>query len=744
MKTYQKILISVGAVFLSLLLGFFVFYLCVTSGDNLDDEKLRFSLRSVRVLDKDGKELQIHSSKTVQTVSIEGLKPATKYAFVDTEDKRFYTHDGFDYRRILKAALTNLKRGSFSQGASTISQQLVKNTHLTQEKTLKRKLREFKLTKQLEKRYQKERILEKYLNTIYFGHSCFGISSASEFYFDKPPADLTISESAILAGLVRSPNNYSPFKNPDACKKRRNLVLSLMKQQGHLTDEEYQKALLEPLPTQSETDAYSSERFLSETIDELENIFSVLGYTLSGDITVYTAFDKDLQEKLEKLSLDRSTDLILSVLDRESMLYKGYFGSVKAIKRLPGSLLKPLLVYAPAMEEGNLVPATPILDEKTDFSGYTPQNYNDVYHGYVSAREALSKSLNVPAVKVLSGTGVKKSISYLSKMGLPVQEEDCTLALALGGMKEGFSLKDLQCGYATLCNGGIFQKGSFISKIDLSKKTIYEKPKEKTRVFSKETAYLTTDVLKTATSEGTAKKLRSLPFPIAAKTGTAGSVKTNTDAYCLTYTTKDVVGVWLGNANGSSINELGGGQPTNLAYHINEYLYNDYTSKGVEITDFKKPKNVTFVSIDKREYLKSQKLLLADPLCPIDEKFQELFPKALLPRKSSTTYSNPTVLPPTVSLESGKVILSVEKTDLYDFIIEREDEKEKKTVFSGRLNGTFTDFSIEKGKTYIYTVTPVYMNKKGTPVKSKKLTTKGLDSTQNKPPEILDKDWWKE
>lgn len=744
MKTYQKILISVGAVFLALFLGFFIFYLCVTSGDNLDDEKLCFSLRSVRILDKDGKEIQIHSSKNVKTVSIDGLKTATKQAFVDTEDKRFYTHDGFDYRRIFKAALTNLKRGSFSQGASTISQQLVKNTHLTQEKTLKRKLREFKLTKQLEKRYAKERILEKYLNTIYFGHSCFGISSASEFYFDKPPTDLTISESAILAGLVRSPNNYSPFKNPDACKKRRNLVLSLMKRQGHLTSEEYQKALLEPLPIQKEKDTYSSERFLSETIDELENTLSALGYTLSGKITVYTAFDKGLQEKLEKLSLDSSSDLILSVLDRESMLYKSYFGTVKAIKRLPGSLLKPLLVYAPAMEEGNLVPATPILDEKTDFSGYSPQNYNDVYHGYVSAREALSKSLNVPAVKVLSGTGVKKSVSYLNKMRLNVPEEDCTLALALGGMKEGFSLKDLQSGYATLCNDGNFQKGSFISKIELDNKRIYEKPKEKTRVFSKETAYLITDVLKTAAKEGTAKKLRSLPFPIAAKTGTAGSIKSNTDAYCLTYTTKDVVGVWLGNANGVPIDEVGGGQPTNLAYQINEYLYKDYSSKDVQISDFKKPKGVISASIDKREYLKSQKLLLSDPLSPLNEQFQELFPKSLLPRKSSTIYSNPSVLEPTVWLENNKVILKIEKTDLYDFIIEREDEKEKKTVFSGRLNGTFTDFSIEKGKTYIYTVTPVYMNKKGTPVKSKKLTTKGIDNTQNKPPEILDKDWWKE
>lgn len=744
MKTYQKILLTLTCVILALFIGFFTYYFYVTGKDRLDGEKLSVSYRNVVILDKEGEEVQNGSlSALKKTASIRELSDKTKQAFIAVEDKRFYKHHGFDYKRMVKAALTNLKKGSFSQGASTISQQLIKNTHLSQEKTLSRKLREFKLTRRLEKNYTKEQILEKYLNTIYFGHSCFGIQSASEFYFGKEPSALTIAESAILAGLVRSPNNYSPFKRPLECEKRRNVVLSLMKSQNLLTNDEYQAAILEPLPKRKSISGSENEKFLSAAFDELEDIAQEKGFSIAGEITVYTALDKKLQEKIEQTArLVRDCDVCISALDTKTRLFKGYYSTVGNIRRAPASLIKPLLVYAPALEEEILSPATPILDERTNFSGYSPKNYDDAYRGYVSVRECLSKSLNVPAVKILNQTGVKKSVSYLEKMNLKIDEDDYSLALALGGMKEGFTLNQLLGGYATLANGGTYANCGFIEKILLGKKVVYEKSKEETTVFSPSTAYLTTDILKTAALDGTAKKLRSLNIPIAAKTGTAGIDGDNKDAYSISYTTKDVLGVWLGNASYKPIPHTGGGMPTNLLLSINEYLCEDYLRKDEKIFDFEQPNEVVRITLDKEAYLSSQNLLLADPASPKTKTFSELFQKNLAPTKSSKQYSAPTVSTPIVFYENGKIILKIEKTSVYDFLIERTDGKEKKTVFSGRLNGDFIDEDIQENKTYIYTITPIFINNKGTPVITPKISTKNEKDAQKPPPDIVYEEWW--
>ena len=198
------------------------YYLAMTKDAALDPEKLILSENNLLVYDCEGDFVENVSAFAIkQTAKIENIPLRTQLAFVNTEDKRFYEHDGFDVKRIAKAAWNNLKTCSFKEGASTISQQLIKNTHLSQEKTVKRKLQEWKLTRQLEKNYSKDEILEKYLNSIYFGHSCFGIRAATKFYFGKTPEELSLADSAILAGLVKSPNNYSPFKNAEKCRKRK-------------------------------------------------------------------------------------------------------------------------------------------------------------------------------------------------------------------------------------------------------------------------------------------------------------------------------------------------------------------------------------------------------------------------------------------------------------------------------------------------------------------------------------------
>ena len=233
MKTIKKLLLAFLFLFLSALLVGIGYYFAVTKDVSLQEEKLL--LPDVQICAYDEENQKISSGigfSTRETVKVERLSPTTKNAFLCVEDKRFYSHNGFDYRRIAKAALNNLKAGSFKEGASTISQQLVKNTHLSLEKTFNRKLKEVKLTKALERKFSKDEILEMYLNTIYFGHSCYGVECAAGFYFGKQAETLTTAEAATLAGLVRSPNNYSPFKNAEKCLARRKRVLSLMLSQN--------------------------------------------------------------------------------------------------------------------------------------------------------------------------------------------------------------------------------------------------------------------------------------------------------------------------------------------------------------------------------------------------------------------------------------------------------------------------------------------------------------------------------
>ena len=248
MKTLKKLLLLSLCLLALLTTAFFGWYFFQTKGVILRPEKLVLSTDRIEILDNTDKRIESAENALFHDVTVQELPEKVKFAFIDTEDKRFYSHHGFDYLRIGKAVFENLKSRSFKQGASTISQQLIKNTHLSHEKTLKRKLQEYKLTRILEKKYSKDEILCKYLSSIYFGHNCFGLRSAAAFYFNKTPSELTLSDGAILAGLVRSPNRYSPFKNPENCQRRKKVVLSLMYKQKHITKAEKVEAEKEPLP----------------------------------------------------------------------------------------------------------------------------------------------------------------------------------------------------------------------------------------------------------------------------------------------------------------------------------------------------------------------------------------------------------------------------------------------------------------------------------------------------------------
>ena len=712
-----------GSIAVLLFTAFFA-YLGITAGVKLDRNKLTLDTSCIRLYDGAGEQIETASRGSV---SLEGLPPYVGGAFVSVEDKRFYNHNGFDYRRIGKAMLKNIASFSFREGASTISQQLIKNTHLSGEKTLKRKLREFKLTRILERHYSKEEILELYLNSIYFGHDAFGIGSACTFYFGKDVEELTPAESAMLAALVRSPNRYSPFKNAEACLARRNFVLRLMKEQGYLSEKEYAKAANEPLPVLP-AQRQAGGAYLSVVFDELSEIFPEANSGEIGALRIYTYLDRTLQSQLEKTEAD--SDLCVLVRDNKANALKALHATCGVLTRMPASTLKPLLVYGPALEEDYITPATPILDEKVNFSGYMPDDAGGASGKYVSVREALSKSINIPAVKTLNSIGCERGVKYLEKMNLHVEKEDYSLALALGGMRDGFTLPALADGYATFANGGYFAPARAIQRVeDASGRVLYRFTPPKREVFSEETSFLMCDMLRTCAQEGTARRLKALPYPVCAKTGTAEGPYGNTDAYMLAFTREDTVAVWLGNRDNSPITATGGGAPANIALHVFQLLYHDYEPEPFPVCD-----KVQRVDYDREEYEINHRIVLADPLSPTLCRGNELFKTSALPHEQCSRFSCPIIEKPTVSVKSGAVYIELCQTQYYAYIVKRENRGQIATIYSGKFQKVICDNSVRAGESYRYTVIPVFNGVEGEPVELPLVRIAGTGELPN--------DWW--
>ena len=405
-----------------------------------------------------------------------------------------------------------------------------------------------------------------YLNTIYFGHACYGIANAADFYFGKGAEELTAAESAMLAAIIKSPSSYSPFVNAEKCESARNNILSRMLALGTLSESGYEQARKTPLPERQDN-AIAAQSYLGAVCREFENLPLFSPYAARNGCKIFTYMDARMQGYAEtlKTTADRSGKSIV-ICDNENFAVSALYSTVGELRRQPGSVIKPLAVYAPAIEENLLSPCTPILDEKTDFDGYSPSNYKDVYHGYVSARTALAESLNVPAVKVLRMLGTEKSGQYLSRLGLTLKDTDKNLSLALGGMAEGYSLTELAGAYSSFAHKGCYASPAFIRRIeDTNGKVLYERSPSPVHVFGEDTAELINSMLSAAVTEGTAKKLAVLPFSVCAKTGTCGTDAGNTDAYAIGYTAQHTVAVWMGNADNTLTDISGGGLPCHYA-----------------------------------------------------------------------------------------------------------------------------------------------------------------------------------
>lgn len=712
-------------------------YLIITKDAVLDKNKLIGAGQNIIIYDDAGNEI-VSASLGAQkkSVSIKNLQPETINAFIASEDRTFYKHKGLNFKRMIKAAFKNIAAGSFKEGASTISQQLIKNTHLSNDKTIKRKLNEIRLTLQLERRYEKDEILEMYLNTIYFGHNCYGLQSAANFYFDKKAENLNLTESATIVGLLTSPNNYSPFKNPEKCLNRRNIVLKNMYDCGYIDEQTYNSSKNEPLNAKKSTVQNSCGEYIGAIFDELEEIdFDY--YALTDGCIIKSYMNLDAQKFIEGLNYPCDNAVIIT--DNETGGVKAYKTTINGAKRQPGSTVKPIFVYAPAIEERQLNPLTKILDEKINYNGYSPENFDKQYHGYVSVTDCIKKSLNIPAVKTLNTLTLDKCEKYLTAMDIKLDDVEKNLSLALGGMKYGLSIKELADKYSIFPKGGYFRPSRFIKEIvSRSGKVLYSDNFVSSNVYSRGTCSLMNEMLIETSKSGTAKKLKNLPYDVASKTGTCGNSEGNTDAYAVSYTTENCIAIWLGDKDNKRTEITGGNHCCNLMKEIMEKLYSGHNPAALDTTS-----GTVEINLDKEEYAENNKFILADPLCPKLNILRARVLKGDVPLKQSDKFSSPTIQIPTISVEENTIKIKLCHAKYYSFLIKRNNNEENCVIYDGVWKNEVIDTPPDG--IYTYTVTP-YFEHDGIKIYGKTITLPTVnlskDANKEKIPDIIYKDWF--
>lgn len=713
-------------------------YFIITKDAKLDESKLTGAGQFVSIYDDEDNMITDASLEVKnKTVKVENLKETTINAFIASEDRTFFKHNGLNYRRMLKALYRNVTSGSFKEGASTISQQLIKNTHLSNDKTIKRKLKEIKLTKQLEKRYSKNEILEMYLNTIYFGHSCYGLQSAAEFYFGKNAEELDLCESATVVGLLSSPNNYSPFKNPDVSLKRRNLVLKSMMQCSFIDETTYNDAIKEPLNVTGQQSHTNYGDYVNAVFDELSGIdFNF--YSLADGCKIKTYLNTHAQNILDGLEYQCDNATIIS--DNSTGGIKAYKTTIGGAKRQPGSTVKPLFVYAPAIEEKMVHTFTKILDEKINFNGYSPENYDKKYHGYVSVTDSIKNSYNIPAVKTLNALTINTAEKYLTRMNIHLEDDEKNLALALGGMKYGLSIKEIADIYSILPNGGNYRPSKFIKEI-ITKDgiTIYKNQSLQNKVYSQGTCSLLNDALLQTTENGTAKKLKNLGFNVATKTGTCGNSEGNTDAYAVSYTSRNCIAVWLGDKDNNRSEITGGNECCKIMKEILKEIYSENPPEDLDISG-----GTETIKIDREEFNKNNKIIIADSVCP---KLNVLTVKVISgnkPANKSTRFSNPVISSPVIIVENDTVNIKLCQTKYYSYIIKRSKNGKSKVIYDGEWVSAISDTPGQGSCSY--SVTPYYDDGTkqylGLEIELPQILISNGEEQKTEIPDIVNKDWY--
>ena len=656
----RNIWIGIGVAALALLLAG-IWALDIPHWKKLDTQLLTHLQSASVVYDRDGKEaFSLYGTQKRRLVSLDELPEYVSQAFVAAEDQRFYQHHGVDIRRIFGAALNNLRAGSLREGASTITQQLIKLTHLSSEKTFSRKLQEAWLALQAERVYNKEEILEMYVNVVYFGNGAYGIDMAAETYFGKRASELSLSEAALLAGIIKSPNSYAPNVAMEKAINRRDYVLASMEKSGFITADAAEAARGESIRLAEAPAKNLSGWYRDLVIREAADALQLsTGEVLGGGYRIYTALDPQMQLQADQCMADDGSFPAEGVQGALIAVDTGD-GGIRAVSggrsdearmglnratdslRQPGSAIKPISVYAAAIDSGGWLPSDFVDDTQRVFAGgYMPRNAGDHYYGEVTLRTALSKSLNVATVSLANQLGVPAIRNYARRFGLDVERDDASLSFSLGSMTYGTSPATLAAAYAALANGGTSVQPHAIERIlDASGNEVYCFEANGQRAVSAETAALLTDMLVTAATEGTARALSEVGIPVAGKTGTVSQGSGTRDLWTIAYTPDVSVAVWMGydsTANGTMPEAASGSQyPAKLAARWLSGVKTRLSAQSFEL-----PATLARVELDRVSLEEDHQALLATEYTPADERTVELFYADRQPVQMSARYEAP-------------------------------------------------------------------------------------------------------
>ncbi|HWQ59144.1 MAG TPA: transglycosylase domain-containing protein [Clostridia bacterium] len=729
-KIIRALLLAATLLVTAFVLFFAVKILSLDAWRTFDASKILGVPQTLIIYDENGTELtRLDAGEDRVWVPLDQIPLHLQQAVISAEDNRYYEHPGIDIIRIFGAAWQDIKAGSYVQGASTITQQLIKWTHLSTEKTMSRKLEEAVLAYQMEQQFTKAEILEMYLNYNNFGRGYYGVEAAAMGYFGVHASELTLAQGATLAGILKAPARYSPHIAPEASRNRRNLVITLMCNYGYIDEATRDAACAEPLTIVAETQQKRGY-YVNAALEEAAGVLGCdIETLLTKGYRIYTCADAALQTRCEDLFREGelfpsedcegalavvrvSDSSVAALVGGRSVDAAAAFNRATDIRRQPGSVIKPIIVYGPALEVGGYTAASSMLDERTDFSGYSPRNFADKYYGWVMLREAVKRSLNVPAVKLMNDIGVDRCKAFASMLGVEFDEEDNSLTLALGGFAYGVSPLQMAGAYAAFSAGGTYEAPYLVRAItDNAGNVVYSHYNERVRVMSEQNAYILTSMLQSAISEGTGKRLGALNLGLAGKTGTVGEGDGNRDAWMAAYSPDYSACMWMGydsSADGALPSEAtGGNYPALMLSEVYTYLYPELQRR-----EFSVPEGIVEIRLDGYTMKNSHAAVLANAFTPSESVVTEVFAVGTEPDAVTSYWAVP------AAARNFSVMLSERGQPLISFIASQETtvyklyriDKDGLTQLVKQWSGKFGRVSYEDTEaffgTYTYYVIP--------------------------------------
>ena len=565
----------------------------------------------VEVYDSDGNRIALlQNDKNIIYLTSDQIPELVKQAFVSIEDKRFYKHHGSDPFAIVRAVTSLLGKGRITQGGSTITQQLVRNIYLTHTIRWERKVEEIFIAHAMEREYSKDELLEFYINNIYFSNGCYGIEAASQKYFSRSVSDLDLSETAFLCAIPNNPSIYDPLTHADKTIERRNLILQNMLDDGIINEQQYTDAVNEKItlnpysPSYTRTWAHTyiyecaTRALMGVTGKDYDTCHDML---YNNGYKVYTSIDMEAQELLQTtvdteledyntrnnngsyalqasaVTIDNTTGLVTAIVggrsqDDVSADYNRAYLSF----RQPGSSIKPLIVYTPALERGYTASSTVVDSKEPD----GPSNAGS-YSGAISLRTAVEQSKNTVAYKLFRELTPEVGLQYLLDMNFSsIEDSDYVLSASLGGLSKGASCLEMTSAYATLENEGVFRQPTCVTLITDSKGNVVVRPEtEEKQVYQSSAAHEMTNILEGVLTRGTAHGKALTNMPCAGKTGTTND---NIDGWFVGYTAYYTTGVWVGFDSPRSPHSLSGATyPLDIWYNYMTELHKDRSARNL-------------------------------------------------------------------------------------------------------------------------------------------------------------------